>query len=191
MNTVSSHVCPLNNRPCRCDPNAGDKKFQPCKLTKHIGQIFGLMLGSNSDCESANAASALRRLVESEGVSVSDLTTIIENCDGRIEERKYSDADVEIIFKRGKERGRAEEATKQQAPPEFYDADGHPRWSEVALFCQRNIGRLRDEREKEFVNDMTGKLTWREPTERQSRWLFSIFVKLGGKYDPKAIRFHW
>jgi hypothetical protein len=80
---------------------------------------------------------------------------------------------------------------RQQPPPEFYDADGYPRWKEIALFCQRNIARLRDEREKEFVNDMAGKMTWHEPTERQGKWLFASFVRLGGKYDPKTAHFRW
>jgi hypothetical protein len=75
---------------------------------------------------------------------------------------------------------------KRDVPPEFYDADGRPRWNEIALFCQRNITRLRDEWERTFVNDMAGKTLWREPTEKQGKHLIAIFVKLGGYYDPKA-----
>jgi hypothetical protein len=55
-----------------------------------------------------------------------------------IEAKKYTDADAEEIWKKGIEKGRAEEARKQAAPPEFYDADGHPRWNEIALFCQKH-----------------------------------------------------
>jgi hypothetical protein len=119
-------------------------------------------------------------------LAFNDLATLIENCDGQIEERKYSDADAEIIFSRGMEKGRAEEARKQAAPPEFYDVDGRPRWNEIALFCQKGIGHLHDEREREFVNDMAGNTLWREPTERQAKWLLKIFVKLGGRYVRQA-----
>ena len=62
---------------------------------------------------------------------------VIENTSGEIEEKKYSDTDAEIIFAKGVEKGRAEEARKQTAPPEFYDADGYPRWNEIAVFCQK------------------------------------------------------
>ena len=59
---------------------------------------------------------------------------MIENANGEIEEKKYSDSDAEIIFTKGVEKGRAEEARKREAPPEFYDTDGQPRWYEIAVY---------------------------------------------------------
>ena len=43
--------------------------------------------------------------------------------------------------------------------------------------------RIRDSKSVEFVNDMCGRLAWdgREPTERQGKWLISIFLQLGGR----------
>ena len=33
----------------------------------------------------------------------------------------------------------------------------------------------------EFVNDMAARTVWHQPTERQEKWLKSIFFRLGGK----------
>ena len=126
------------------------------------------------------ALAKLKSLLGEEGLTFSDIVTVIENANGEIEELKYSDTDAEIIFNRGVEKGRIEEARKQQAPPEFYDADGCPRWNAIALFCQQRHQRLRPN-EQEFIDDMAGQTMWREPTEKQSRWLLSIFIRLGGK----------
>jgi len=98
-----------------------------------------------------------------------------------------SAGDAEIIFARGVNKGRAEQLRTQQAPPEFYNSDGKPRWNEIALFCQRNIERLRSNWEVAFINDMAGKTLVREPTERQAKYLLAIFVKLGGRYDPTLL----
>jgi hypothetical protein len=74
---------------------------------------------------------------------------------------------------------RAAEA-KQHGPDDFRNVDGTPAWHEIARFCQQSRDRLR-EKEREFINDMTSRTVWREPTERQSKWLRSIFYRLGGR----------
>ncbi len=183
------YVCPLNKRACRCDPEATDKGLQPCMLTKRISKLFR-MFGSDYPAEVSNAADKLKQLISSVGLSFNDLAILIENCDGQIEERKYGDADAEVIFARGAEKGRTEEARKKDLPPDFYDADGHPRWVEIALYCQKQTTRLRSEWEREFVTDMAGKLMWREPSEKQAKHLMAIFVRLGGHYDPRTCNVH-
>ena len=105
-------------------------------IAKRIAALFR-MLSSEHDGEALGAARAMKRLLAAEGLTFHDIASVIESCNGAIEERKYSDADAEIIFARGIQKGRDEEARKQQAPPEFYDADGCPRWVEIALFCQK------------------------------------------------------
>ena len=51
----------------------------------------------------------------------------------------------------------------------------------VALFLQRNKHRL-DPKHHEFIDDMAGRTAWgEEPTERQHKYLHSLFFKLGGK----------
>jgi hypothetical protein len=175
---MTDYICPLNNHACRCDPNATDKKFHPCALSKRIGTLIRLM-GSNFEGEATNAATKLQQLLAAKGL-FNDIAILIENCDGQIEERKYSDAEAEVIFARGVKKGRAEQIRMQETPSEFYDADGRPRWNAIALFCQKNHQRLRSV-EQGFVDDMAGSTLWREPSEKQGKWLLSIFLRLGGR----------
>jgi hypothetical protein len=158
-------------------------------IAKRIARLMR-MLASSYEGEWHNAVTMMKRTLEAEKLTFNDIATVIENHQGEIEERKYSDADAEIIFARGVEKGRTEEARKQQAPPEFYDADGHPRWSEIALFCQKHITQLRSQWEITFINDMAGKTLWREPSDKQAKHLLAIFVKLGGSYDPRTTHIH-
>jgi hypothetical protein len=136
-----------------------------------------MMLGSNSDGESANAATALRRFVESEGAPVNDLTM---NCDGRIEEKKYSDADAKIIFDRGVERGRTEEARKRllAEPTEYYDADMNPKYHPMALYCQQHRQHF-EPKHHDFIDKMASITVYREPTEAHGKYLLSLFMRLG------------
>jgi hypothetical protein len=69
---------------------------------------------------------------------------------------------------------------KQHDNGDFHNVDGLPAWNEIALFCQRNSDRLRQS-ERDFVNDMASRTVWGEPTEKQAKWLKSIFFRLGGK----------
>jgi hypothetical protein len=173
-----SHVSPLNNRLCRCNSNAGETKFHPCKLTRRIGQYIGMIAGSMSDGECANAATMLRRLVESE--CVPDLTMIFENFDGRLEQKKYSDENAKIIFERGVERGRSEEArNRQQAEPtEHRDADGRPLYHPMAVYCQQHRVRLAS-KHHEFIDKMASITVYREPSDAQGKYLLSLFIQLG------------
>ena len=147
-------------------------------VAKLISKIFR-RLASDFEGEQLNAVAAMKRLFASEGLSFSDIATVIENASGEIEELKFSEGDMDIAFKKGMEKGRVEEARKQQAPPEFYDDCGRPRWNAIALFCQQQQ-RLRPN-EKEFVDDMAAQTMWREPTEKQAKWILSIFIRLGGR----------
>jgi hypothetical protein len=155
-------------------------------IAKRIAKLFRL-LASDFDAEALNAARRMKQLLAVGGLSFNDIATVIENANGEIEEKKYSDSDAEIIFTKGVEKGRAEEARKREAPPEFYDTDGQPRWYEIAVFCQKNSARLDGEWERNFVSNMPSKIVkFGKPTERQAPHLLAIFVKLGGYYDPKT-----
>src|SRR6516165_956742 len=113
-------------------------------VAKRIAKLFRL-LASDFDGEVLSAARRMKQQLAAEGLSLNDIATVIENHQGEIEEKKYSDADAEIIFAKGVEKGRTEEARKQQAPPEFYDADGAPRWYEIAMCCQGNVAQWHSE----------------------------------------------
>jgi hypothetical protein len=148
-------------------------------VAERIATLFRL-LGSNFEGEVLGAVAAMKRLFASEHLTFHDIATVIESCNGEIEEKKYSDTDAEIIFSRGVETGRAEEARKRPLaePTEFYDADGHPQWHAIAMHCQKNCQRL-DRRHHEFINDMAGNTVWRPPTEKQGKYLLSLFIRLG------------
>jgi hypothetical protein len=150
-------------------------------IAKRIAKLFRL-LASDFDGEVLSALRRMKQQLANEGLSFNDIAIVIENANGAIEERKYSDADAKIIFERGKQKGREEEARSrpQDQPPDFYDGDGQPRWNAIATFCQKHHPRLRPN-EQEFIDDMAGKTMWREPTEKQGKWLLSIFIRLGGR----------
>jgi hypothetical protein len=155
-------------------------------VAKRIAKLFRL-LASDFDGEVLAAARRMKTQLAAEGLTFNDIAVVIENHNGEIEERKYSDTDAQIIFAKGVEKGRAEEARKQTAPPEFYDADGQPRWDEIADFCRKNIERLDSEWERGFADGMPANLIkYGSPTKKQAKYLLAIFVKLGGYYDPKA-----
>jgi hypothetical protein len=155
-------------------------------IAKRIAKLFR-MLSSDYDNEALAALGRMKNLFKAEGLSFSDIATVIENCNGEIEEKKYSDTDAEIIFTKGVEKGRAEEARKREAPPEFFDTDGQPRWYEIAVYCQQNSTQLRNEWERNFANDIPGRIIkFGKPTEKMIPHLLAIFVKLGGHYDPKT-----
>jgi hypothetical protein len=157
-------------------------------IAKRTATLFR-MLSSEHDGEVLNAVRAMKRLFATERLTFHDIATVIEGCNGEIEERKYSDSDAQVIFARGVEKGRAEEARLPDAPPEFYDTDGKPRWNEIALFCQKETTRLRGN-EREFVDDMVGQMLWRQPSQKQTKWLLSIFRKLGGHCDAETLHLY-
>ena len=152
-------------------------------VAKRIATLFR-MLGSNFDGEVLGAVAAMKRLFAAEGLSFHDIATVIESCDGSIEQKKYSDADAKVIYERGMAKGRAEQ---QNSDLEFFDSDGRPRWYEMAVFCQRNVGSQRiSPWEREFANDIACKVLGREPSHKQAQCILRIFVKLGGQCDPKV-----
>jgi len=61
------------------------------------------------------------------------------------------------------------------------DTDGKPDWTHVALYLQREKHRL-DSKHHQFVDDMAARTVWkREPTEKQHKYLHSLFYQLGGR----------
>jgi hypothetical protein len=179
------YECPNTKRLCDCDPDSPDPSARPCALATRAGKFLRLVLDGGNDNLTLVAAEKLRRLLQS------------ENCDlaRQLETKFYDDADATKIFKRGREREREEISRQPQAPPEYYDADGFPRWDEIALFCQRLIAqgmkRAKNPGEEQFINEMAGKMMFRQPTRPQGEWLFDIFIRFGGPCNRKTLRFHW
>ena len=73
---------------------------------------------------------------------------------------------------------RAAERDKPAAARDVWH-DVEPNWQEIATECRdRGDGRLTS-REHEFVNDMVRWTVYRKPSEKQAKWLHSIYVRLG------------
>jgi hypothetical protein len=177
---MTERTCPVNARPCRCDAAAADTKLHPCMLVKRIGKLIRL-LGSDYDGEMMSAVQALKRFCATENVSLNDIALLVEGCNGKIEERRYSESDAEMIFAKGMERGRTEQ---QDTKLEFFDIDGQPRWYDITLFNRNNVGQLRNDWEIEFTNDIVGKMFAGRPSPKQAKHILKIFLKLGGHCDP-------
>jgi hypothetical protein len=124
-------------------------------------------------------------------LSFADMATVIANHQGEIEEKNTATPTPRLFTPGESRRAAPKEARKQAAPPEFFDADGRPHYHEIALFCQKGDKYLREEKERKFVSEMPGNTLWQTPTEKQAKWLFSISVRLGGKYDHKTAYVHW
>ena len=148
-------------------------------LARRIATLFRL-LGSSYEGEVLGAVAAMKRLFAAEGLAFHDIATVIESCNGEIEERKYSDRDAELIFARGVEKGRAESRGRSLSA-NYFDDDGEPRWAEIAKFCHGHPAlRSLKPNEQEFIDELQTKLRWRSPSRAMGGFALSIFWKLGG-----------
>src|SRR5215813_7591906 len=132
------------------------------------------LLASDKDGEIIAAARALKRTLESAGTDMNGLAHGIENLGKNAEVskdqmKKIWDAAVQHTENR------------LHGTDDFISADGKPIWEAVALFCQRNKHRL-NPTTHDFVDKMAGQTVFgREPTEKQHKYLFALFLRLGGK----------
>ena len=148
---------------------------------KRIARLLCLF-GSAFENEAINALLAMRRLVSAEGLNFTDIATLIENHEGEIEAKKYSDADAEVIFRRGLEKGI--EKTRKECggrilSTDYFDDDGEPRWLEIARYCENNPAKnALKPNEQQFIDEMPVKLRYRDPTPPTGGYLLSMFWKL-------------
>jgi hypothetical protein len=134
------------------------------------------MLSSDKDGDVVNAARGLVRMLKGVGADIHVLAERVEKSNGGV----LTDAEMHKLFDAGYQAGVRAVENKQHGSGDFHNVDGTPAWTEIALFRQQNNDRLR-ENERTFVNDMAARSVWREPTEKQSKWLRSIFYRLGGR----------
>jgi hypothetical protein len=143
----------------------------PTTLEQRIAMTIRL-LASDRDGEIIAAVSALKRVLASAGTDLNGLAHGVENLGKGIsneERKKIWDTAVQHTENR------------LHGSDDFIESSGKPTWQSVALFCQRNKARL-DTRHHQFIDDMASRTVWdREPTEKQHKYLFALFLKLGGK----------
>jgi hypothetical protein len=142
-------------------------------LEEKIADIIR-MLASDKEGDIKAAAYALKRTLASAGTDIHGLAHGIENLGKSTEVskdqmKKIWDAAVQHTENR------------LHGADDFISADGKPTWEAIALFCQRNKHRLYPKCH-EFVDKMAAQTVFgKEPTEPQHKYLFALFLRLGGK----------
>jgi hypothetical protein len=135
-------------------------------------------LSSENDGEAIAAVHAMRRILKEHRVDMHDLAAHVENpANGNA----LTEAEMKKIYEAGFASGVQVTENKHHGAADFINTDGKPNWDAVAVFLQRNKHRL-DPKHHEFIDDMASRTVWgREPTEKQHKYLHSLFFKLGGK----------
>ena len=143
-------------------------------ITNRLSKLIRL-LSSDRDGEVVATARAIRRTLQSEGLDVHALAEQVEK-----PRSSFNEAEARKLYDAGYEQGyQAAISTNERAG--FHDVSSPlSSWHNTARWCRQRSERLRS-REREFVDQMTAQTLWREPSERQGRWLKSIFYRLGGK----------
>ena len=135
------------------------------------------LLSSPNDGERVAATYALERTLKSAGSDVHALADHVEHPNGK----GVPDEQLQKVWDTAYARGVQDAENRQHGIDDFIGTDGKPTWEAVALFLQRNKHRL-GPKHQEFIDDMAGRTAWgHEPTERQHKYLHSLFFKLGGK----------
>jgi hypothetical protein len=137
---------------------------------------FVRLLSSDKDGEVIAAAHAIKRTLKAAGADIHTLATRIEkpNSDS------LSEAEMKKLYDAGYSAGQRDAENKRYGAVDFHNIDGTPNWHEMALYCQQHSNLLRGQ-EQTFINDIASRTVWREPTEKQAKWLKSIFYRLGGR----------
>ena len=145
-------------------------------IAKRIADLVR-RLSSSSDGEIIATVHALQRTLEANSLDIHAIADPLEASNGKhIPEEK-----MQRVWDAAYARGVQDTENRQHGSDDFLGTDGKPTWEAVALFLQRNKHRL-DPKHHEFIDDMAARTAWgHEPTERQHKYLHSLFFKLGGK----------
>jgi hypothetical protein len=149
--------------------NVGKKKT----LEQRLANCLRLFV-SDRDGEIIAAVHALKRTLAAAGTDIHGLANGIENLGKSTE---VSQEQMKQIWDAAVQHTE----NRLHGGDDFRSTDGKPTWQSVALYCQRNMQRL-ESKHHEFINDMAARTVYaREPTEKQHKYLFALFLKLGGK----------
>jgi hypothetical protein len=131
-----------------------------------LGKLLKL-LSSPRDGEVVAAARAILRTLEGAGADIHELAE-------RVEGRKLSQAEMQRIYDKayrdGKDAAAADAGFSSVDPPSFY---------EMAQEIEHKADGRLSEKEQEFVADMVRWCAWREPSEKQAKWLHAIYYRIG------------
>lgn len=138
-------------------------------VVEKVGKLLRL-LSSPIDGEVLGATRALLRALASNGLDVHALAE-------RVERNGFNKDEAQRFYQAGFRDGLAQGENRAAT---FSNMDGTPTWHEMAVWCAQQADRLR-ERERKFVGDMAARRVWCEPTEKQAKWLKSIYYRLKGQ----------
>jgi hypothetical protein len=136
------------------------------------------LLASDHDGEAMATVRAIGRLLKSARLDFHTLADRIGQPNG------LSEAEMRKLYDAGHKDGYAagrRAAEKEYSGRMFHSVnfDEEPSWHEIACECAARPDRLRDERERKFVHDMTRRLVHGgEPTEKQRKWLRDIYARV-------------
>lgn len=142
-------------------------------VAARLGRFIRL-LSSNRDGEVVAAARALIRTLHSVGADIHALAAHVENPAGDL-----TDAEMRKLYDAGYNAGLRAAEAKFHGDDDFRDTAGKPTPERMVKYCQQRAARLR-KREHEFIDSVAARIVWRAPTEKQLKWLTSIFFRLGG-----------
>jgi hypothetical protein len=138
------------------------------------------LLNSDQAGEIVAAVYALKRLLESLGTDLDGLASGFEkilNGGGKA----ITQAEMQKAISDAYAAGIQDAENRLHGAHDFQNTDGKPAWEAIALFLQHNKNRL-DARHHDFVDDMASRTAFgHEPSEKQHKYLHSLFYKLGGK----------
>jgi hypothetical protein len=131
------------------------------------------LLSSDVDGEVIAAARALNRTLKNHNSDIHVLAESICAPNGK----KFSEDEANEIYFRGVEDGRRQ-AQKERKFQEATERDD-PSWYDMACECARHLDRLRNNTEREFIQDM---VRWTAHdgllSEKQQRWLRNCFIRV-------------
>ena len=120
---------------------------------------------------------ALRRALETNGLDIHAVAEPLEATNGK----HIPEEEMRRLYDAGFAAGVQAAENRQHGSDDFIGTDGKPTWEGVALFLQRNKHRLDPKHHDSSTTWRRGPHGEQEPTERQHRYLRSLFFKLGGK----------
>jgi hypothetical protein len=124
-------------------------------LTKRLGSRIR-MLTSAADAEVVSVARSAAEIMKSFGA---DFHAVADQLERRANGAGPTNgvatkADTKRIYDEGYAAGIRDAENKRFGSVDFIDENGLPAWHEIALFCQRNIDRIKKPNERDFINEM-------------------------------------
>jgi hypothetical protein len=145
-------------------------------IAKRIADLVR-RLASSHDGEVVATVRALQRTLEANGLDIHAIADPLEAVNGK----HIPEEQMQKVWDAAYARGVQDTENREHGLDDFISTDGKPTWQAVALFLQRNKHRL-NPRVHEFVDKMAAQTVWdEEPSERQHKFLHSLFFQLGGK----------